>query len=74
MKSSHDVIFFITNNNYYKEYSYLWEFNSVDRDIVCYMQGLRFEPRTPQFSTFKCVSSSHRLLDQKKIKKIKNVV
>jgi len=32
---------------------------SVGRDIACYMQGPGFEPRTPFFSAFNCVSSSH---------------
>jgi len=53
-------------NHYYKKknYIYLREFNSVDRDIAYYMYGLWFKPHTLNFSIFKCVMD--RLLDPKK--------
>jgi len=37
---------------------HLREFSLVGRDIAYYMQELEFEPRTPHFSTFNCMSSS----------------
>jgi len=45
---------FIVQNKVLKTlFFYSYELTSVDRDIAYYMQRLEFEPRTPNFSTFK---------------------
>lgn len=50
------------------------EINSIGRDVVLYMQGPAFEPRTPHLFPLKGQFLATRLLDRKINKGLKNTL